>query len=69
MLERANGWRQEGQAEIAAEEFKRRLSIRGITAYPTSSIQFEYGADDMFTDYAVNVTMDYDTGDFTDAGL
>ncbi len=51
-------WRQEGEKTVSPEEFKRRISLSGITIDRKGCVSLSYQDDDLFLGHSIRVCLD-----------
>jgi hypothetical protein len=49
-------WLQEGEDEVTAEQFKRRMSLESVSFYPSGEFEFMYTDGDLFWGHWIQVT-------------
>jgi hypothetical protein len=61
-------WLEEGEAEVTAEQFKKRMKTKSITVHENGRFDFWYEDGDLFLGHSIEVRGNFDSG-FTDAGF
>lgn len=49
-------WLEEGEAELTADDFKKRISLEAITVYPDGTFEFWYDDGDLFWGHSIMVS-------------
>jgi hypothetical protein len=69
LLELKNGtWLKEGEKQLTADDFLRRISLSSVTVYSDGSFEFWYDDGDLFLGHSIMVSGSIEGG-LTDAGL
>jgi hypothetical protein len=61
-------WRDEGESEVGADEFRRRMSLQSIALYPSGNIEFLHGDGGLFAGHSIQVSGTIEDGP-TDADI
>lgn len=62
------GWREEGEAEVTAQEFAQRMKLESATVYPDGEFEFWFEDDDLFLGHSIRVSGNLTEGP-TDADI